>query len=222
MARKVDKIERSVTTDEVAGLLLRWLSASMRRSGCAGVSASHRLASERGATLPMMVALHVLAFEGPQTMTMLAERLTLSASATSHLLQRLVELALARREDDPGDRRQRLLAITAEGRRAVDELMQARLTELSAGVAPLSERTRFRLGRVLRDVVRELAEVGDVCATPADSALRDEARATGLSPLASNAGRRIRGAVAARSGRAAATTGRRPPVRNKTVKKENG
>jgi DNA-binding MarR family transcriptional regulator len=151
------------TVEDVAVLLLRWMSASMRRSGGMGVSGSHRVLSRHGTTLPMMVALHVLAFEGSRTMSRIAASLGLSASATSHLLQRLVDLGFVQRHEDPADRRQRLFAITPAGRGAVDELMQARLAELAASVSPLSLATRDRLGHVLRDVVAELADEGAVC-----------------------------------------------------------
>jgi DNA-binding MarR family transcriptional regulator len=164
------------SVDDVAVLLLRWMSASMRRSGGMGVSGSHRVMSRHGTTLPMMVALHVLAFEGAQTMSRVAASLGLSASATSHLLQRLVELGFVQRDEDPADRRQRLFAITPGGSAAVDELMQARLAELAASVTPLSLATRDRLGLVLRDVVAELADEGAVCPAPD---VRGPAAATG-------------------------------------------
>jgi DNA-binding MarR family transcriptional regulator len=146
-----------LSTDEVAGLLMQWMSASMRTCQQGGPAASFRLLDKLGATMPMTVALHVLAFAGPQTMTQLSAQIGLSASATSHLLQRLVDLSLAQRHEVPGDRRQRLLAITPRGRRAVDELMNARLTEMRESLAPLSTTTRSRLGHALRAVLAELA-----------------------------------------------------------------
>jgi DNA-binding MarR family transcriptional regulator len=146
-----------MSTDEVASLLMQWMAASMRTCQQGALAESFHLLDELGATMPMTVALHVLAFAGPQTMTQLSTQIGLSASATSHLLQRLVELSLAQRHDVPGDRRQRLLAITPRGQRAVDELMSARLTEMRESLAPLSTTTRTRLGLALRAVLTELA-----------------------------------------------------------------
>jgi len=157
-----------VSTEEVASLLLRWMSVSMRtaqRGG--GLSESLRITAERAVTMPMTVSLHVLAFAGPQTMTQLSSHLGLSPSATSHLLQRLVELKLAQRADDPGDRRRRLLMVTGAGRRVVDELMAARLAELRASLAPLSVPTLSRLRASLVAVLDELAaSARPVCLAP--------------------------------------------------------
>jgi DNA-binding MarR family transcriptional regulator len=148
--------EQTLSADEVAGLLLQWMSASTRSCQPGGLVASLQVLDRLGATMPMTVVLHVLAFAGPQTMTQLSAQVGLSASATSHLLQRLVDLSLAQRHDVPADRRQRLLSITARGRRVVDDLMNARLTELRASLAPLSSLTRSRLGHALRAVLAEL------------------------------------------------------------------
>lgn len=168
MVRNAASIAADRATDEVAGLLLRWMSASMRSSQPTGMAESLRLLGELGATMPMTVALHVLAFAGPQTMTQLSEQLGLSPSATSHLLQRLVELDLAHREDDPDDRRRRLLAVTPRGRRAVDELMAARLAELRASLAPLSSATLSKLRGALVAVLDDLAGAArPVCPAPA-------------------------------------------------------
>ena len=158
MARKIAApADKAMSTDEVAGLLMQWMAASMRTCRQAGLAESFQVLDALGATMPMTIALHVLAFAGPQTMTQLSAQIGLSPSATSHLLQRLVELSLAQRHDVPGDRRQRLLAITPAGRRAVDELMNARLTEMRESLSPLSPATRTQLGTALRAVLADLA-----------------------------------------------------------------
>ncbi len=143
------------STDDVASLLLRWMSASMR-AGRSGMSESLRLLTSLGLTMPMTVALHVLAFSGPQTMTEISNHLGLSPSATSHLLQRLVDLELVRRADDPMDRRRRHLAITARGQRAVDAIVAARMAEMRSSLAPLSAATLATLKDALYAVLADL------------------------------------------------------------------
>jgi DNA-binding MarR family transcriptional regulator len=182
MQRNVPPAEAAGDLDEVASLLLRWTSASMRSAQTAGLSQSLRLLADLGTTMPMMVTLHVLALEGPQTMTTMTRRLGLSSSATSHLLQRLVELGLARREDAPADRRQRLLAIAPRGSKAVDDFMTARLAELRHSLAPLSLPTLTALAVALRQVLRELEASGaSLCLAPS----RTDAPATVLARVQS-------------------------------------
>src|SRR5688572_5453335 len=87
-----------------------------------------------GLTIPQISAMYVLTFEGPTSVTTLTERLDLSLSATSHLVQRLVEAGLVRREEHSEDRRQKVLTLTPAGRRFVEQMMKARLTEFRASV----------------------------------------------------------------------------------------
>jgi DNA-binding MarR family transcriptional regulator len=167
VARKNQTAAGTPSTEEVAALLLRWMSASMRTVQRGGVSESLRIVAEHGVTMPMTVALHVLAFTGAQTMTQLSAHLGLSPSATSHLLQRLVELDFAQRADDPGDRRRRLLMVTEHGRRIVEDLMAARLAELRASLEPLSAPTLSRMRAALVAVLDELAAADSpVCPAP--------------------------------------------------------
>jgi DNA-binding MarR family transcriptional regulator len=167
------------------------MSVSTRAADRGGMAESLRLLGDLGTTMPMMVALHVLAFSGPQTVTALSEHLGLSPSATSHLLQRLVELRLATREDDEADRRRRLLAITARGHRAVAELMEARLSELRASLAPLAPTTLRLLHAALASVLEDLSRAAHPLCPPRESAThsRRDARRRKSSATTSSAGR---------------------------------
>lgn len=69
-----------------------------------------------------MAALHQLRAEAPLTVTTLAERARLSVPATSHLVERLVRRGLAARRENPGNRREKLVAPTAQGLRIVTRM----------------------------------------------------------------------------------------------------
>ena len=122
--------------------------------------------AEEGTTLPQLVALHVLQFEGPMQMSTLTERLQLSTSAVSHLVQRLFEQGYVVREEDESDRRQRRLSLTPVGVTRVEHLMAARLRELKASVEPLSLKTRTDLAEVLERVLEEIEAAPDVHVCP--------------------------------------------------------
>lgn len=93
---------------------------------------------EAGITLPQMVALHVLRYGGNSSINGLGEALNLSTSATSHLVDRLVERDLVVRTEDPVDRRQKRLALAAGGEELLSRLSVSRESEMLALASRLS------------------------------------------------------------------------------------
>ena len=82
--------------------------------------------------------LSVLHRQGPQRITALAEREAVSQPSMTGLVQRLEAAGYLERAPDPGDGRASLVSVTAKGvealearRRVHDEVIEARLTELS-------------------------------------------------------------------------------------------
>lgn len=73
-------------------------------------------------TFPQVTALHHLRARSPLTVTALAERISLSVPATSHLVERLVRRGLAARRENPDNRREKLIALTAQGLRIVTRM----------------------------------------------------------------------------------------------------
>lgn len=67
-----------------------------------------------------MTALHELRARESATVTALSERTRLSLPAASHLVERLVQRGLARREENPENRREKLVALTPAGLEVVD------------------------------------------------------------------------------------------------------
>ncbi|WP_135227601.1 MarR family winged helix-turn-helix transcriptional regulator [Deinococcus fonticola] len=62
-----------------------------------------------------MTALHVLRARGSVTVTQLSERTRLSLPAASHLVERLVQRGLAQREENPENRREKVVQLTQAG-----------------------------------------------------------------------------------------------------------
>lgn len=141
--------------DELARLMATWIGLSMR---AAKSTESLQVMSDLGLTVPQMAALHLLAFEGPRTVSELSERLELSLSATSSLVQRLFEQSLVTRAEAEHDRRMRRVDLSAQGRKLVERLMKARMKEMRSGVAYLSPRVRVELHGVLEKIIAELTE----------------------------------------------------------------
>jgi len=139
--------------DALAEQMMSWILLSMKqRRAVSGM----RLMVERGLSVPQIAALHVCVYEPHATLSTLVEHLSLSPSAVSALVQKMVEQGLLTRVEDARDRRQKRVGITAEGRRIVEELAAARFDDMRAAFVPLSTTTKRAFARVLDDVVREL------------------------------------------------------------------
>lgn len=69
-----------------------------------------------------VAALHQLRAHAPLTVTQLSELTRLSLPAASQLTERLVRRGLARRKENPDNRRERLLTLTAQGEHTVLKL----------------------------------------------------------------------------------------------------
>ena len=85
-------------------------------------------------TIPQAKTLFLLEREGPQRMGAIAGALGIAVSATTTVVDRLVDRGLATRLSDPQDRRVVICELTEEGRRAADRFWtigQERLRSLA-------------------------------------------------------------------------------------------
>ncbi len=146
------------SVEALSGQVMTWIGLSMRLSKAQPMAESLVMLNELGLTMPQIVALHVMAFEGAMTMTRLVERLGLSTSAVSHLLHRLVQMGLCDRRDDPADRRQKRVRLTPAGVDVVRRLLKSRVSDTRGSIEPLSSEARRRLSEVLTMIVGELTE----------------------------------------------------------------
>src|SRR6478609_12104867 len=81
-------------------------------------------------TLPQFRSLVVLATAGPQTVSALADRLTVQASTMTRMCNRLVTRGLVVRAPSAVDRREVVIALTTKGTTVVENVMTARRREL--------------------------------------------------------------------------------------------
>ena len=88
--------------------------------------------------------------EGPQRLGTIAQTFTLDPSTITRQVQAVVNAGLAAKSVDPSDRRATLLALTDEGRVAIEEARNYRRTSLRVVLANWTEEERTDFGRALR------------------------------------------------------------------------
>lgn len=135
----------SLALGEMLGLVSRRFSAG-----------AMQLMTDSGLTMPQIMALHALRWMGPMSIGGLVEQIRLSASATSHLVDRLVEKGMVCRTEDPADRRQKRVEIAAPGVEFTDRLHEARREEFVQAVQTFDPDFRGRLADILESAVQQL------------------------------------------------------------------
>jgi DNA-binding MarR family transcriptional regulator len=115
--------------------------------------AAQRLA-ELDLTFPLAHALRILDPERPRPMGELADVLFCDASNVTSLADRLESRGLVERHADPADRRVKTLALTREGVRVRERVLEL-MSEPPPPIAALSPADQ----RALRDILRRAVEI---------------------------------------------------------------
>ena len=145
----------SIESTERTTLLLRDLySMILQRSA----GEMRKVMCEANLSMPQMVALHLLRNCGSFTISALADKLSLSLAATSHLVDRMVQQQFVARKEDLLDRRQKQVAITPSGLALLDRLLEARIRESAYRLIELPPELREQLEVVLAQVIEQLRQ----------------------------------------------------------------
>lgn len=114
------------------------------------------LLQELELSMPQLGTLHFLRAEGGQSVSAIAHHLQLSLAATSHLVERLVKRGLLTRSEDPSDRRQKRVDLSADGRTLVGGIQAEAVASLDGLLAVVPPDLRRRFDQDLRDVLDAL------------------------------------------------------------------
>lgn len=98
----------------------------------------------------------VLAEGGPLTVGQVAKELGIGVSTAGHLVERLVRIDMAQRQEDATDRRRVLVSLTAQGH-AFRERLLGELTGLGPALQALSDDELAAFIYGMRAIARELA-----------------------------------------------------------------
>lgn len=152
-----EPLTQSPSAERVGELLRELMGTIIQRSA----GEMMRVMAAEGLSMPQMVALHILRNCGPQSISTIADKLSLSLGATSHLVDRMVQHKLVLRYEDTVDRRQKRVAIADNGRVLLERLVHARLREATQITALLPPELRGELEQVLEQVVEQLRLIGE-------------------------------------------------------------
>jgi len=150
----IDQTNTIESTERTTQLLRELYWIFLQRSA----GEMRKVMCEASLSMPQMVALHMLHKQGSFTISALADKLSLSLAATSHLVDRMVQQQLIERKEDALDRRQKQVAIAPGGLALLDRLLEARIRESAYLLVGLSPELRQQLDSVLTQVVEQLKQ----------------------------------------------------------------
>ncbi|MCA9016162.1 MAG: MarR family transcriptional regulator [Planctomycetaceae bacterium] len=90
------------------------------------------------------------------TPTELMEAVMLSSGAMTNRIDRLEQLGFVKRKPSPSDRRSLQVQLTPQGRKIIDEAIEARFAEADQALSGLKKRDRKQLADLLRVLLHNL------------------------------------------------------------------
>jgi DNA-binding MarR family transcriptional regulator len=102
--------------------LREWMDVFMHRS----MRGWNQFAKSTGLSMPQFSILMQLHYKGASGMSEISERFDVSAAAASQLVDKLVQAGYIERTEDPHDRRAKLLKLSTNGAKLVDDGIQER------------------------------------------------------------------------------------------------
>jgi DNA-binding MarR family transcriptional regulator len=133
------------------GLLMRHLLGSTNREFFAALQ-------DAGISFSQLKCLGLLAnADAPLSLGALSEDIGLSLAAVSRAVDGLVQRGEVKRQEDPSDRRSRLVTVSARGRATYERVLAVRVAGVERFVEDLEPARRDALEAALGPIVEELA-----------------------------------------------------------------
>jgi DNA-binding MarR family transcriptional regulator len=126
-----------------------------------GIAAASIAAVDDVVTVPQLRVLVMLSTRGPLNMLAVADELRVSASNASRICQRLLQAGLLDRREDPVDRRNVTVRLTAHGRALVNRVIRHRRTAIGRVLRKLSSEERQHVAEALDRFAAAAGEPAD-------------------------------------------------------------
>ncbi len=125
--------------------LREWMDVFMHRS----MRGWTHFAKSTGLSMPQFSILMQLHYKGACGMSEISERFDVSAAAASQLVDKLVQAGYIERTEDPHDRRAKLLKLSTNGAKLVDNGIQERYRWMDELTTKLSAAEQTRISEAL-------------------------------------------------------------------------
>jgi len=125
--------------------LREWMDVFMHRS----MRGWNRFAKSTGLSMPQFSILMQLHYKGLCGMSEISERFDVTAAAASQLVDKLVQSGYIERTEDPSDRRAKLLKLSTNGAKLVDDGIQERYRWMDDLVSKLSATDQTKISEAL-------------------------------------------------------------------------
>ncbi len=143
-------ITSATTIGRDLSLLVRHLLVSTNREFCAELE-------DAGVSFTQLKCLGVLAHaDAPLSLGALSDEIGLSLAAVSRAVDGLVQRGELKRQEDPGDRRSKLVSISARGRATYERVVAVRVAGVERFVDGLDPDEREALGAAVGPIVERL------------------------------------------------------------------
>jgi DNA-binding MarR family transcriptional regulator len=147
--------------DPLVETLQRWIAVSMHRS----MRDFMGYAKEIGLSMAQMGALFQIYHRGCSGVTDLGDKLGVTSSAASQMLERLVHQELVRRSEDPSDRRVKQIVVTDKGRQVLEDSIRARQSWASDLADTLSDCEKEAIIAALNPLIDKASQLGQLVET---------------------------------------------------------
>jgi len=125
--------------------LRAWMDVFMHRS----MRGWNQFAKSTGLSMPQFSILMQLHYKGACGMSAISERFDVSAAAASQLVDKLVQAGYIERTEDPSDRRAKLLKLSTNGAKLVDDGIQERYRWMDELTSRLSAAEQTKISEAL-------------------------------------------------------------------------
>jgi DNA-binding MarR family transcriptional regulator len=116
-----------------------------------------RYTRSTGLSMPQFSIMMQLHYRGACGMSEISERFAISAAAASQLVDKLVQSGLMAREEDPHDRRAKLLNLTEKGEELIRQGIEERYRWVDQLAENLTDEERVQISEAL-DIMTRAAE----------------------------------------------------------------
>jgi len=141
-----------------------WMDVFMHRS----MSGWKQFAKSCGLSMPQFSILMQLHHKGAFGMSEVSERFEITAAAASQLVDKLVQNGFVQREEDPKDRRAKLLNLTDKGKKLIQKGTDERYRWVDELTEKLSAEQRNKVIEALNIMTNAVKELeADAVQTPA-------------------------------------------------------